>query len=134
MSFQVPTLNQFRRLIALLLACFLSAFAQVTPAFGILVAASATTAYDRTVAYDGSRSSSSAYEDAARPPNAEEKHVSGAARAIFARFGDLLAAETGGGQMTTVIGRMEHLEPFADNPAIDTWAKSGGFHRQAIHL
>ena len=37
------------------------------------------------------------------------------------------AAETtaAGGSQTTVIGRMEHLEQFADNPAVDTWAKSG---------
>ena len=41
--------------------------------------------------------------------------------------GSLVAAETtaAGGSQTTVIGRMEHLEQFADNPAVDTWAKSG---------
>ena len=27
--------------------------------------------------------------------------------------------------MTTVIGRMQHLDRFSENPLIDTWAKSG---------
>lgn len=35
------------------------------------------------------------------------------------------AAEAGGGQMTTVIGRMKDLGKFAGDPAVDTWAKSG---------
>jgi RHS repeat-associated protein len=35
-------------------------------------------------------------------------------------LGERVAEET-----TTVIGRMQHLERFANNPAIDTWAKSG---------
>lgn len=34
--------------------------------------------------------------------------------------------ETGqGGRMTTIIGRMKDLEQFADDPSVDTWAKSG---------
>jgi hypothetical protein len=30
-----------------------------------------------------------------------------------------------GGQITTVLGRMQHLDPFKNDPNIDTWAKSG---------
>jgi hypothetical protein len=67
---------------------------QATPTFRNLAAEPVTAAYDGTVAYDGSRNSSSAYEDTARPPNAEEKHASGAARTLFGRFDALLAAET----------------------------------------
>lgn len=50
--------------------------------------------YDAIIAYDGSQNSSSAYEDAARPPTGDEKHASGAARTFLNRIADLVAAES----------------------------------------
>jgi len=38
---------------------------------------------------------------------------------------DAIEAENDIRQITTVIGRMKDLERFSDDPAIDTWAKSG---------
>lgn len=84
------------RLIAFLLACFASTFTTTALALGSPNGGTVFIGYDATVVYDGSENSSSAHEDAARPPTTEEKHTSGAAYTFLGRIADLLAAQSGG--------------------------------------
>lgn len=94
MSQLSQTVANVIRFIALLVACLASTVTPTAHALGSPIGETVYIGYDATAAYDGSQNSSSAYEDAARPPTADEKHVSGAARTFLSRFGDLVAAKT----------------------------------------
>ena len=91
-------LGKFIRFVALLLACFLSTLTLPAPVLGSVIPTMPNTAYDATVAYDCHENTASAYEDAARPPTAEEKHASGAPRTFLSRIADLLAAKDAKGR------------------------------------
>jgi len=88
--------NKLIRFLALLLACFASTFTPTALALGSPIGGTVYIGYDANVAYDGSQNSSSAYEDAARPPTGDEKHASGAARTFLSQIADFVAAESSG--------------------------------------
>lgn len=105
-----------RILLILLLGCFFPTFALTAPAFGNPIGEPGFIGYDAPVVYDGSQNSSSAYEDAARPPTAEENHTSGAARTLLSRIADLPAAETGDALQAPHTGMMKVLQSGVDVP------------------
>ena len=54
-----------------------------------------------------------------------QQTVENAVQDIATDAPEITQALENGGNTTTVIGRMQDLDQFADNPSIDTWAKSG---------